>query len=116
MSQIYNIPKNPPFKSTFMKKLDFTYKNLKKLLEIGHEIEFVYDGVYCSINNFTDENHESSWFFSKSFKEKSENTFLADFYDTKTLLSSLDKIKIKEKSLEEVIDQALYDPSSLSIF
>lgn len=99
-----------------MKKPDFTYENLKNLLKIGHEIEFVYDGVYCSINNFTDENHETSWFFSKTFKEKSENIFLADFYDTKTLLSSLDKIKIKEKSLEEVIEQALYAPSSLTIF
>lgn len=99
-----------------MKKPNLTYKKLKKLLEIGHEIEFVYDGVYCFINNFTDENHETSWFFSTTFKEKSENTFLADFYDTETLLSSLDKVKIKEKSLEEVIEQSLYDPLSLTIF
>lgn len=55
-------------------------------------------------------------FFSKTFKEKSENTFLADFYDTKSLLVCLDKIKIKEKSLEEILDQKLYDPSSLTIF
>ena len=99
-----------------MKKTDLTYKKLKNLLEIGHEIEFVYDGIFCSINNFTDENHESSWFFSTTFNEKSENIFLSDFYDTKSLLESLDKVKIKEKSLEEVIDQALYDPSSLTIF
>lgn len=50
-----------------MKKTDFTYENLKNLLKIGHEIEFVCDGVYCSINNFTDENHETSWFFFKNF-------------------------------------------------
>ena len=99
-----------------MKKTDLTYKKFKNLLETGHEIEFVYDGIFCSINNFTDENHESSWFFSTTFNEKSENIFLADFYDTENLLNNLDKIKIKEKSLEEVIDQALYDPSSLTIF
>ena len=99
-----------------MKKTDLTYKKFKNLLEIGHEIEFVYDGIFCSINNFTDENHESSWFFSTTFNEKSKNIFLSDFYDTKSLLENLDKVKIKEKSLEEIIDQALYDPSSLTIF
>ena len=116
MSQFYNIPKKSPFKRKFMKKPNFTYKKLKKSLEIGHEIEFVYDGVFCSINNFTDENHDSSWFFSTTFNEKSENTYLADFYDTETLMKSIDKIKVKEKSLEEVIEQALYDPLSLTIF
>ena len=100
MSQTYNIPKNLSFKRTFMKKTDFTYQKLKKLLEIGHEIEFAYEGVFCSIKNLGDENHESAQVFSTSFKDESQNTFLADFYDTKTLLSSLDKIKIKEKSLE----------------
>lgn len=99
-----------------MKKPDLTNKKLKNLLEIGHEIEFVYDGVYCSINNLGDDNHESAWVFSKTFNDKSENIFLADFYDTKSLLENLDKVKIKEKSLEEVIDKALYDPSSLTIF
>ena len=99
-----------------MKKPNFTYKKLKNLLEIGHEIEFVYDGVYCSINNLGDDDHESAWVFSKTFGDKSENIFLANFYDTKNLLKSLDKIKIKEKSLEEVIEQTLYDPSSLTIF
>ena len=95
---------------------DFTYKKFKKLLEIGHEIEFVFDGVFCCINNLGDENHESAWVFSKAYKNDSENIFLADFYDTKSLLESLDHIKIKEKSLEEIIDQTLYDPSSLTIF
>lgn len=38
----------------------FTYKKLKNLLEIGHEIEFVFDGVFCSINNLGDENHDSA--------------------------------------------------------
>ena len=99
-----------------MKKTDLTYKKFKNLLEIGHEIEFVYDGTYCSINNLGDDDHESAWVFSKTFNDKSENIFLADFYDTENLLNNLDKIKIKEKSLEEVIDQALYDPSSLTIF
>ena len=99
-----------------MKKLDLTYENFKNLLEIGHEIEFIYGGIFCSINNFTDENHDSSWFFSTTFNEKSENTYLADFYDTETLMKSIDKIKVKEKSLEEVIEQALYDPLSLTIF
>lgn len=95
---------------------DFTYKKLKKLLEIGHEIEFVFDGVFCSINNLGDENHESAWVFSKAYKNDPENIFLADFYDTKSLLESIDHIKIKEKSLEEIIDKTLYDPSSLTIF
>ena len=63
-----------------------------------------------------DENHESAWVFSKAYKNDSENIFLADFYDTESLLAKLDKIKIKEKSLEEIIDQTLYDPSSLTIF
>lgn len=94
----------------------FTYKKLKNLLEIGHEIEFVFDGVFCSINNLGDENHESAWVFSKAYKNDSENIFLAYFYDTKSLLESLDHIKIKEKSLEEIIDKTLYDPSSLTIF
>ena len=94
----------------------FTYKKLKNLLEIGHEIEFVFDGVFCSINNLGDENHESAWVFSKAYKNDSENIFLADFHDTKSLLESLDHIKIKEKSLEEIIDNKLYDPSSLTIF
>lgn len=99
-----------------MKKLDFTYKKLKNLLEIGHEIEFVYEEVFCSINNLGDEDHESAWVFSTSFENKNTNTYLADFYDKKSLLKNIDKIKIKEKSLEEIIDQALYDPSSLTIF
>lgn len=94
----------------------FTYKKLKKLLEIGHEIEFVYNGVFCSVNNWTDENHESTWFFSTNQKGEITNTFLADFYDTESLLAKLDKIKVKEKSLEEIIDKTLYDPSSLTIF
>lgn len=95
---------------------NFTYKELKNLLEIGHEIEFVFDGVFCSINNLGDENNESAWVFSKAYKNDSENIFLADFYDTKSLLESLEHIKIKEKGLEEIIDQTLYDPSSLTIF
>ena len=95
---------------------DFTYKKFKKLLEIGHEIEFVYNGVFCYVNNWTDENNESAWFFSTNQKGESENIFLADFYDTKSLLESLDHIKIKEKSLEEIIDEKLYDSSSLTIF
>ncbi len=94
----------------------FTYNKLKDLLIIGHEIEFTFDDINCSINNFGDENHESAWVFSTNQKGKFTNTFLAEFDDRKTLLKSLDKIKIKEKSLEEIIDQALYDPSSLTIF
>lgn len=95
---------------------NFTYKKFKKLLEIGHEIEFVYNGVFCSVNNWTDDNNESAWFFSTNQKGEFTNTFLAGFYDTKILLASLDKVKIKEKSLEEIIDKKLYDPSSLTIF
>ena len=95
---------------------NFTYKKLKKLLEIGHEIEFDFAGIFCSINNGQNENHESSWYFSTNRKGEFTNTSLADFYDTKILLASLDKVKIKEKSLEEIIDQTLYDPSSLTIF
>ncbi|WP_276887172.1 hypothetical protein [Anaerococcus lactolyticus] len=95
---------------------DISYKKLKDLLIIGHEIEFTFDDINCSINNLGDENHESAWVFSTNQKGKFTNTFLAEFDDRKTLLKSLDKIKIKEKSLEEIIDQALYDPSSLTIF
>ena len=95
---------------------NFTYKELKNLLEIGHKIEFDFEGVFCSINNLGDENHESAWVFSTNQKDEFTNTFLAEFDDRKTLLESLDKIKIKEKSLEEIIDQTLYDPSSLTIF
>ncbi len=94
----------------------FSYQKLKDLLIIGHEIEFDFGGIFCSINNGQDENHEASWYFSTNHKGEFTNTFLAEFDDRKTLLEALDKIKIKEKSLEEVIDQALYDPSSLTIF
>ena len=45
-----------------------------------------------------------------------ENIYLTDFYDKENLLKKLDEIKIKEKSLEEIIDKKLYDPSSLTIF
>ncbi|EEI85832.1 hypothetical protein HMPREF0072_1589 [Anaerococcus lactolyticus ATCC 51172] len=99
-----------------MKNQNFSYKHLKNLLEIGHEIEFVYNGVFCSVNNWTDENNESAWFFSTNQKGEYTNTFLAEFDDRKTLLESLDIIKIKEKSLEEIIDKKLYDPSRLTIF
>lgn len=95
---------------------DFSYKKLKDLLIIGHEIEFTFDDIDCSINNLGDDDHESAWVFSTNQKGEFSNTFLAEFDDRKTLLESLDKIKIKEKSLEEVIDQELYDPSSLTIF
>lgn len=95
---------------------EFSYKKLKDLLVIGHEIEFVFDDVFYSINNLGDENHENAWVFSTEHKGEFTNTFLADFDDRKTLLKSLDKIKIKEKSLEEIIDKNLYDPSSLTIF
>ncbi|WP_308749054.1 hypothetical protein [uncultured Anaerococcus sp.] len=95
---------------------NFTYKKLKDLLIIGHEIEFIFDDINCSINNFGDDDHESAWFFSTNQKGEFTNTFLAEFDDRKILLESLDKIKIKEKSLEEVIDQVLYNPSSLTIF
>ena len=94
----------------------FTYQYLKDLLEIGHEIEFDFGGIFCSINNGQNENHKASWYFSTNHKGEFTNTFLADFYDVESLLNSLDKIKIKEKSLEEIIDQTLYDPSSLTIF
>lgn len=95
---------------------NFTYQYLKDLLEIGHEIEFDFGGIFCSINNGQNENHKASWYFSTNHKGEFTNTFLAEFDDRKTLLESLDKIKIKEKSLEVVIDQVLYDPSSLTIF
>lgn len=95
---------------------NFTYQYLKDLLEIGHEIEFDFGGIFCSINNGQNENHKASWYFSTNHKGEFTNTFLADFYDVESLLNSLDKIKIKEKSLEEVIDQVLYNPSSLTIF
>lgn len=95
---------------------NLTYKKLKDLLIIGHEIEFIFDDINCSINNLGDDDHESAWVFSTNQKGEFTNTFLAEFDDRKTLLESLDKIKIKEKSLEEVIDQELYDPSSLTIF
>lgn len=95
---------------------NFTYQYLKDLLEIGHEIEFDFGGIFCSINNGQNENHKASWYFSTNHKGEFANTFLADFYDVESLLNSLDKIKIKEKSLEEIIDQTLYDPSSLTIF
>lgn len=95
---------------------NFTYQYLKDLLEIGHEIEFDFFGIFCSINNGQNENHKASWYFSTNHKGEFTNTFLADFYDVESLLNSLDKIKIKEKSLEEIIDQTLYDPSSLTIF
>lgn len=95
---------------------DISYKKLKDLLIIGHEIEFTFDDINCSINNLGDDDHESAWVFSTNQKGEFTNTFLAEFDDRKTLLESLDKIKIKEKSLEEVIDQVLYDPSSLTIF
>ena len=95
---------------------DISYKKLKDLLIIGHEIEFIFDDINCSINNLGDEIHDNARVFSKSFEDESENTFLADFYDTKSLLESIDHIKIQEKSLEEIIDKKLYDPSSLTIF
>ena len=95
---------------------NFNYQYLKDLLEIGHEIEFDFGGIFCSINNGQNENHKASWYFSTNHKGEFTNTFLADFYDVESLLNSLDKIKIKEKSLEEIIDQTLYDPSSLTIF
>ena len=95
---------------------DISYKKLKDLLIIGHEIEFTFDDINCSINNMGYDDHESAWVFSTNQKGEFTNTFLAEFDDRKTLLESLDKIKIKEKSLEEVIDQELYDPSSLTIF
>ena len=95
---------------------NFTYKTLKDLLMIGHEIEFNFGGIFCSINNCQNENHKASWYFSTNHKGEFTNTFLAEFDDRKTLLESLDKIKIREKSLEEIIDQSLYDPSSLTIF
>lgn len=99
-----------------MKNQNFSYNYLKNLLEIGHEIEFIFEDINCSINNLGDDDHESAWVFSTNQKGKFTNTFLAEFDDRKTLLKSLDKIKIKEKSLEEIIDQAFYDPSSLTIF
>lgn len=95
---------------------NFTYKTLKDLLMIGHEIEFDFGGIFCSINNGKNENHKASWYFSTNHKGEFTNTFLAEFDDRKTLFDSLDKIKIKEKSLEEIIEQTLYDPSSLTIF
>ena len=95
---------------------NFTYKKLKDLLIIGHEIEFIFDDINCSINNFGYDDHESAWFFSTNQKGEFTNTFLAEFDDRKILLESLDKIKIKEKSLEEVIEQVLYDHLSLTIF
>ena len=95
---------------------DFTYKYLKDLLIIGHEIEFIYEDINCSINNLGDDDHESAWVFSTNQKGKFTNTFLAEFDDRKTLLESLNRIKIQEKSLEEIIDKKLYDPSSLTIF
>ena len=94
----------------------FSYQKLKDLLIIGHEIEFDFGGIFCSINNGQDENHEASWYFSTNHKGEFTNTFLAEFDDRKTLLEALDKIKIKENSLEEVIEQVLYDPLSLTIF
>ena len=95
-----------------MKKENFSYKDLKKLLEIGHEIEFIFDNVPYSINNLGDENHENSWVLSSP----GDNIYLADFDDRDRLFAALDKIIIKEKSLEEIIDKVLYDPSSLTIF
>ena len=95
---------------------NFTYEKLKDLLEIGHEIEFEFGGIFCSINNGQNENHKASWYFSTNHKGEFTNTFLADFYDVESLLTSLDKIKIKEKSLKEIIDNKLYDPSTLTIF
>lgn len=95
-----------------MKTQNFSYKDLKKLLEIGHEIEFIFDNVPYSINNLGDENHENAWVLSSP----DANIYLADFDDRKGLFASLDKIIIKEKSLEEIIDKVLYDPSSLTIF
>ena len=95
---------------------NFTYEKLKDLLEIGHEIEFEFGGIFCSINNGQNENHEASWYFSTNHKGEFTNTFLADFYDVESLLTSLGKIKIKEKSLKEIIDNKLYDPSTLTIF
>ncbi len=95
---------------------NFTYEKLKDLLEIGHEIEFDFDGIFCSINNGQNENHKASWYFSTNHKGEFTNTFLADFYDVESLLTSLNKIKIKEKSLKEIIDNKLYDPSTLTIF
>lgn len=95
---------------------DLTYKKLKELLAIDHEIEFCFSGIHCSINNLGDDEHDNAWCFSTNIGHKFENIYLADFYDKKNLLKNLDKIKIKEKSLEEIIDQKLYDPSSLTIF
>lgn len=95
---------------------NFTYEKLKDLLKIGHEIEFEFGGIFCSINNSQNENHKASWYFSTNHKGEFTNTFLADFYDVESLLTSLDKIKIKEKSLKEIIDNKLYDPSTLTIF
>lgn len=39
---------------------NLTYKKLKDLLIIGHEIEFIFDDINCSINNLGDENHENA--------------------------------------------------------
>ena len=95
-----------------MKTQIFSYKDLKNLLEIGHEIEFIFDNVPYSINNLGDENHENAWVLSSP----GDNIYLADFDDRDRLFAALDKIIIKEKSLEEIIDKVLYDPSSLTIF
>lgn len=95
-----------------MKNQNFSYKDLKNLLEIGHEIEFIFDNVPYSINNLGDDDHPNAWVLSSP----DDNIYLADFDDRKGLFASLDKIIIKEKSIEEIIDKVLYDPSSLTIF
>ena len=90
---------------------NFTYKELKNLLEIGHEIEFDFGGIFCSINNGQNENHKASWYFSTNHKGEFTNTFLADFYDVESLLNSLDKIKIKENgwlSFKKFMGQNLF--------
>lgn len=95
-----------------MKNQNFSYKDLKNLLEIGHEIEFIFDNSSYSINNLGDDDHPHAWVLSGPY----DNIYLADFDDRKGLFASLDKIIIKEKSLEEIIDKKLYDLSSLTIF
>lgn len=95
-----------------MKNQNFSYKYLKNLLEIGHEIEFIFDSIPYCINNLGDDDHPHAWVLSSP----DDNIYLADFDDRKGLFASLDKIIIKEKSLEEIIDKKLYDLSSLTIF
>ena len=88
---------------------EINYNSLAEFLKTGREIEFAYNQKNYSINN-----HSGFWYLCCDTDDTLLDT-VCRFEEKDVLVSKIATTIIEGKTIAQIFDELLYDPSSIDI-